>query len=214
MSLERAFETFRSHNEFLDLAHFTQFSSDIANGLRFVHSNGYFHGDLKPANVLLHNYGMAKVADFGLSQAPITRGTAVNGHRGTPRYMAPEQYTDQKLDLEAMQRCDVWSYGVVLWKMMTCREPLAHVEDHRLALVIGTNDDKSHPSLPSECSAEALVNLLLSCWSSKSLYRPTFYKITTEILNDIKRQNELDFKMPELWMEECEKWAEAASIKH
>ncbi|GMR49688.1 hypothetical protein PMAYCL1PPCAC_19883, partial [Pristionchus mayeri] len=155
---------------------------DIALGLRYVHGKGRCHGDIKPAKFDKNTTFVAKLADFGLSQAPLLRDGSVSCHRGTVRYMAPEQFSNSSLDLQAVQRCDVWAYGLVLWEMITCRGPFEGVEDLRIPLVIGANNEFSHPALPSECSGETLANLLKRCWSAKSIHRPSMYQICRTLI--------------------------------
>ena len=88
-----------------------------------AHERGLIHRDIKPANTWLEGKkgSHVKILDFGLArstddQAHLTQSGAIIG---TPAYMAPEQGRGDKLDA----RCDLWSLGVVLYRMCTGELP-------------------------------------------------------------------------------------------
>ena len=92
-------------------------SKDVLSALDYAHSEGVVHRDIKPSNVLLESSGRAYVMDFGIAlfmrEQRVTRaGTAI----GTPHYMSPEQIIGSK-DLD--HRSDIYSYGCVLYQMLT-----------------------------------------------------------------------------------------------
>ena len=104
----------------------------IAEGLEAAHEKGIVHRDLKPANVKLKGDGTVKILDFGLARSeeqdkPATDESLVNSPTmarglteagvilGTAAYMSPEQARGKPVD----KRSDIWSFGVVLYEMIT-----------------------------------------------------------------------------------------------
>ena len=105
-----------------------QTAMEIADALQEAHRQGFIHRDLKPGNIMLTNLG-AKLMDFGLAKLleeeprngddSRTLSRAVTGVVGTAAYMSPEQALGQALD----QRSDLFSFGIVLFEMLTGRHP-------------------------------------------------------------------------------------------
>jgi eukaryotic-like serine/threonine-protein kinase len=103
-----------------------RYSSQISSALAHAHEKGIIHGDLKPLNIIVTPNGEAKILDFGLAR----RSNAVEFDRrtletasaegdvalgGTFPYMAPEQIAGS----EASARTDIWSFGIVLYEMIS-----------------------------------------------------------------------------------------------
>ena len=96
---------------------------------KYAHEKGVIHRDLKPANMKLTPEGIVKVLDFGLAAIrPPAAATAANDAptrtmlgsqagmiMGTAAYMSPEQASAKQVD----KRSDIWSFGVVLWEVLT-----------------------------------------------------------------------------------------------
>ena len=91
-------------------------ATQIAEGLEAAHKNGIIHRDIKSQNIMITEDGNVKIMDFGLAKLKddinITKTKSV---LGTPAYMSPEQVKGEKAD----QRTDIWSFGVVLYEMLT-----------------------------------------------------------------------------------------------
>jgi serine/threonine protein kinase/WD40 repeat protein len=100
----------------------------MAQAVATAHEHGIIHRDLKPGNIKVTPEGTIKVLDFGLAKAvcaesPDQRSTVTRPGRvvGTPAYMSPEQACGRPAD----HRTDIWSFGCVLYEMLTGHLPFA-----------------------------------------------------------------------------------------
>jgi serine/threonine-protein kinase len=95
----------------------------VADALRYVHSEGYLHRDIKPDNVLLDASGRVKLCDFGFA-APMDQaslaGETVGRVEGTRGYLSPER---ARGEADALVGSDIYALGITLYALLTGYEP-------------------------------------------------------------------------------------------
>jgi len=148
----------------------------IAEALEEAHEHGIVHRDLKPANIKVTPEGKVKVLDFGLAKAFEADPTSAGAHSqlshsptmsrhmteagmimGTAAYMSPEQARGKTLD----KRADIWSFGVVLFEVLTGERLFAgETVSDTLAAVL--REEVPWPSLPAQTPGR-VVQLLRRC---------------------------------------------------
>lgn len=104
----------------LSWAETLHFSLQIAKALSHAHSRGIVHRDIKPQNIMILRDGTAKVADFGIAHLQSAgQETVTNDALGSVHYISPEQAKGEAVD----ERADIYSFGVVMYEMLTARLP-------------------------------------------------------------------------------------------
>ncbi|MCP4976354.1 MAG: serine/threonine protein kinase [Maribacter sp.] len=104
----------------LSLDEVIEYSIQICRGLRCAHVNNVVHRDLKPSNLMLAKDNIVKITDLGISRF-ITDGylESQSNCTGTLTYMSPQQLLNQEVDA----RCDIYSFGIILYEFLTGRPP-------------------------------------------------------------------------------------------
>jgi serine/threonine protein kinase/sugar lactone lactonase YvrE len=130
----------------LDTESILDIAAQVAEGLSFAHRNGIIHRDLKPANILLTADGRACLADFGLART-MFNDTIVDVEsrqlEGTAPYMSPAVATGDAEDT----RCDIYSFGALLYEMLTGHPPYKGRGTKEILDQILVGPPKSIPSL-------------------------------------------------------------------
>ena len=154
----------------------------VAQGLQEAHEKGVFHRDIKSSNIMVTDKGQAKIMDFGI--AKLTGGTEITKpatFMGTVAYMSPEQASAKPLD----HRTDIWSFGVVLYEMLTGQIPFKGVHEQVILHSILNKSPEPITSLRSgvPLELEAIVN---KCLEKDSTER---YQTSADLIADLKRLN-------------------------
>lgn len=137
-----------------------EYAIQIAEGLQAAHEKGVIHRDIKCSNLMLTPKGQIKIMDFGLAKlAGSSFLTKENATMGTVAYMSPEQARGKKVD----QRTDLWSFGVVLYEILTGQLPFQG--DHEQVLIYAIINETPEPisALRADVpkALEAIVNKAL-----------------------------------------------------
>ena len=136
-------------------------AGQTAKGLQAAHGNKIVHRDIKPANLMIGKDGHVTIMDFGL--ALLTEGsklTKLDTTLGTVTYMSPEQTYGMELD----HRTDVWALGVVLYEMVTGRQPFEGHYDKAVMYSITNEEPEPMTALRTgvPMELELLVNKCLA----------------------------------------------------
>jgi TolB-like protein/Tfp pilus assembly protein PilF/predicted Ser/Thr protein kinase len=152
----------------------------VCEGLQAAHEKGITHRDIKPSNILLDSHGRARIVDFGLASVLGTDQLTKTGSTlGTIGYMSPEQVRGGKVD----DRTDLFSFGVVLYEMITGHSPFkADSEAATLHAITNTKPDllaRYRREVPAEI--QAIIDKALE----KDV--ATRYQHADDIATDLKR---------------------------
>lgn len=138
----------------------------VIEGLAAAHRSGLIHRDVKPENVLIADDGRIKVGDFGLARA-ISANTSTGALIGTVAYLAPELVLGQPADA----RSDIYSAGIMLYEMLTGKQP--YVGDSPIQVAYQhVNAVVGRPSDAAPGLAEDLDELVQWCTSVDAENRP------------------------------------------
>ena len=178
----------QSHNDVLNIF------EPVCSGLSYAHTLGRVHCDIKPANIMISDFGQVLLMDFGISRLT-DASTATLVGAGTPAYMAPEQARGE----DPCPETDIYALGVILYEMLTGgQRPFTG----NLATITGSTRIKilweqinTDPPCPRQYNPEISVGLetvVLKCLRKEPTER---YSSAMALLTDLKRN--LDAVLPE-----------------
>ncbi|KAK6236238.1 hypothetical protein SCA6_011575, partial [Theobroma cacao] len=152
---------------------------DAAFGMEYLHEKNIVHFDLKSHNFLVNmrdpHRPVCKIGDLGLSK--IKQKTLISGGvRGTIPWMAPELLNTK--NNMVTEKVDVYSFGIVMWELLTGEEPYADL--HSEEILAGIIKVTLRPKIPSWCDP-AWRSLMERCWSTDPDSRPAFSEIAKEL---------------------------------
>ncbi|NBC18656.1 MAG: protein kinase, partial [Bacteroidetes bacterium] len=155
-------------------------AAQIARGLAYAHDRGVIHRDIKPDNIQVLDNGRVKILDFGIARIGAETGTLTrtNTSLGTPRYMSPEQIRGETVD----HRADIFSFGVVLYEMLTGLPPFDG--DHITAIIYKVLNTEPEPlHLEPGRLSDSLQTIVAGCLTKDPDAR---YGSLHEVLDDLR----------------------------
>ncbi|XP_075757730.1 mitogen-activated protein kinase kinase kinase 12 [Pelodiscus sinensis] len=173
-------------------------SMGIAGGMNYLHLHKIIHRDLKSPNMLITYDDVVKISDFGTSKELSDKSTKMS-FAGTVAWMAPEVIRNEPVS----EKVDIWSFGVVLWELLTGEIPYKDVDSS--AIIWGVGSNSLHLPVPSGCP-DGFKVLLRQCWNSKPRNRPSFRQILLHLdiasADVLSTPQETYFKSQAEWREE------------
>lgn len=166
------------------------YAEAILQGLGAAHRAGLVHRDIKPENVLVSTDGRIKLADFGLARAA-THNSGTSTLMGTVAYISPELLSGEGAD----ERADVYAVGILLYEMLTGRQPFTGDSPVRVAFQ-HVNSTVPAPSESVPGLAAVLDELVLAATQREVAQRPKDADTLLQLLTDARgglTDEQLDF---------------------
>ncbi|XWS72459.1 hypothetical protein CRYUN_Cryun02cG0041500 [Craigia yunnanensis] len=160
---------------------------DVAKGMNYLHTSHptIVHRDLKTPNLLVDKNWVVKVCDFGLSRLKHHTFLSSKSTSGTPEWMAPEVLRNEP----ANEKCDVYSFGVILWELVTLCDPWKGLNPMQVVGAVGFQ----HRRLEIPEDVDPMVaQIIRECWQTEPHLRPSF----TQLMSRLRRLQRLYIERP------------------
>lgn len=95
----------------------------VLDALSYIHQKGIIHMDIKPSNIMMEQGKNVRLMDLGIADVTDTMNTATSGMMGTPKYAAPEQFSDPETRPQLTAATDIYEAGVTLYELITMYNP-------------------------------------------------------------------------------------------
>ncbi|KAF4358270.1 hypothetical protein G4B88_027747 [Cannabis sativa] len=149
---------------------------DVARGMNCLHTSipTIVHRDLKSPNLLVDKNWNVKVCDFGLSRLKHNTFLSSKSTAGTPEWMAPEVLRNEPSN----EKCDVYSFGVILWELATLRLPWSGMNPMQVVGAVGFQNRRL--DIPVEVDPK-VARIIWECWQTEPNLRPSFAQLTVAL---------------------------------
>uniref|UniRef100_A0A0R0J9B7 non-specific serine/threonine protein kinase n=1 Tax=Glycine max TaxID=3847 RepID=A0A0R0J9B7_SOYBN len=159
-------------NSQLDERRRLKMALDTARGMNYLHNCTpvVVHRDLKSPNLLVDKNWVVKVCDFGLSRMKHSTFLSSRSTAGTAEWMAPEVLRNEPSN----EKCDVYSFGVILWELSTLQQPWGGMNPMQVVGAVGFQHRRL--DIPDDMDP-AIADIIRKCWQTDPKLRPTFAEI-------------------------------------
>jgi len=162
----------------LDLRKTLEILERSGTAIAYLHGRGIAHRDIKTQNVLLTPQLEVKLCDFGLARMKSELMTGAMQFAGTPNYMAPEIFRNEKYT----ENVDVWAFGVMMWEALAVDIPFANLDAPEIRDKVCRGQMLQMPaSAPSDLHA-----IMRSCWTADRTTRPPMGEVVALLQNSIQ----------------------------
>ncbi|KAH1115564.1 hypothetical protein J1N35_008942 [Gossypium stocksii] len=178
------FKALHKNNQALDVKRRVRMALDVARGMNYLHHRNppIVHRDLKSSNLLVDRNWNVKVGDFGLSRWKNGTFLTTKSGRGTPQWMAPEVLRNEPSN----EKSDVFSFGVILWELMTVSIPWNNLNSLQVVGVVGFMDRRLE--LPEGLDPQ-IESIIRDCWQSNPENRPSFEDIINRMTGIVQKSS-------------------------
>lgn len=181
-------DCFKPLGNLMTIAELKYYFGQIARGMQAIHDAKIIHRDLKPQNILVDNWEIIKISDFGISKMKVGELDSPHGFEGTPKYTAPEQYWDNS---NYYFQSDIYSMGVMLYEYATGVPPYAIFKDfkedrarYNFILQQHLKEKIVRPKVFNPTIPQSLDNIIVKCLAKDIRRR---YQSFADFLKDFEK---------------------------